>query len=162
MRRKGQRVRESSTERTHNARRYATMPGRPGHRSGRIPARPRTAWRCDARRTGHVRSADKPRPAAERCRADAVADASHADRRGTRRPLRERVCVREAWRGGCSAAAVIRLGVGHGNADGPCAAAGNASDPRERAFRGPAHAGPRSGGHFYSQLVSLLGLRART
>ena len=54
----------------------------------------------------------------------------------------------EAWRGGCRAAAVIRLGVGHGNADGPCAAAGDASDQRERAFRGPAHAGPRSGGAF--------------
>ena len=148
---------------SHNTRCYAIRcPVPPGIRSAGIPARTRAAWRCVARRIGHVRSADKPLPAADRCRADAVGGASHADRRGTRRPLRERVRIREAWRGGCSAAAVIRLGVGHGNADGPCAAAGNASDQRERAFRGPAHAGPRSGGHFYSQLVSLLGLRART
>ena len=68
VRRKGQRVRESSTERTHNARRYATLPGvgpvPPGVFGRRdrpdIPARPRAAWRCVVRITHHVRCAHKP------------------------------------------------------------------------------------------------------
>jgi hypothetical protein len=55
VRLKGQRVRESSTERTHNARRYATLPDRPTRSGGRVPARPRATWRCVARTTGNVR-----------------------------------------------------------------------------------------------------------
>lgn len=48
MRLKGQRVTTESSreERTHNARRYATLPGRRTHRVRRIQARPRAAWRC--------------------------------------------------------------------------------------------------------------------
>jgi hypothetical protein len=58
VRLKGQRVNPaySRGERTHNARRYATLPGggsdvvRPD-----IQARPRAAWRCVPRTTHHVR-----------------------------------------------------------------------------------------------------------
>ena len=55
VRRKGQRVRESSTERTHNARRYATLPGRPARSAGRVPARPRAAWRYVVGTTSNLR-----------------------------------------------------------------------------------------------------------
>ena len=63
VRRKGQRVRESSTERTHNARRYATLPGRPRRSCGRVPARPRAAWRCVLRTINDAGFADKPQSA---------------------------------------------------------------------------------------------------
>ena len=74
VRRKGQRVRESSTERTHNDRRYATLPGggadvvRPD-----IPARPRAAWRCGLRTINDAGFIHKPHNAQRHtCRAQAV------------------------------------------------------------------------------------------
>ncbi len=66
VRRKGQRVRESSTERTHNARRYATLPGaeQASLRARRsIPARPHTAWRCDVRTINDAGFIHKPQSA---------------------------------------------------------------------------------------------------
>ena len=51
-------------ERTHNARRYATLPGGgPDVVRPDIPARPRAAWRCVVRITHHVRCTHKPQSA---------------------------------------------------------------------------------------------------
>jgi len=67
VRLKGQRVSESSSERTHNARRYATLPGggsdvvRPD-----IQARPRAAWRCVVGTTINARFTFQPHPVAAR------------------------------------------------------------------------------------------------
>jgi hypothetical protein len=81
VRRKGQRVRESSTERTHNARRYATLPGggsdvvRPD-----IPARPRAAWRCVVRTINDAGFTDKPHNAQRHARrAEAVSGSVFGD-----------------------------------------------------------------------------------
>ena len=50
-------------ERTHNARRYATLPGRPPRRGGRVQARPRAAWRCLAAAVTSSKAPDSPRTA---------------------------------------------------------------------------------------------------
>ncbi|MCZ7591508.1 MAG: hypothetical protein M5U15_04850 [Kiritimatiellae bacterium] len=66
-------MRESSTERTHNARRYATLPGGgPDVVRPDIQARPRAAWRCVVGITDNVRRVHEPQLAAARYRAEAV------------------------------------------------------------------------------------------
>ncbi|MCZ7590616.1 MAG: hypothetical protein M5U15_00005, partial [Kiritimatiellae bacterium] len=102
-------MRESSTERTHNARRYATLPGRRARSAWRVQARPRAAWRCVVGTTHHVRCAHKPQPVAARHRAKAVSGPV----------FRDTLCWSESASGepGAKNAAaffVYRLGVGSG------------------------------------------------
>lgn len=60
-------------ERTHNARRYATLPGRRARSARRVQARPRAAWCCVVRTTDDARCAHKPHNAHRHaCRAAAV------------------------------------------------------------------------------------------
>lgn len=96
VRRKGQRVRESSTERTHNARRYATLPGRPPRRGGRVQARPRAAWRCERR---HNRQRLIHRVAA--ARSGPISSGSSEWPGPPGHSLLERVLIGRAWREKC-------------------------------------------------------------